>query len=86
MTEMILHILKVKVCGVTCLELEFNEGTKKRVDVKSLLTGPVFKPLKDPDYFKRVSVDPVCGTVVWPNGADFAPEALYELDAVDSVA
>jgi hypothetical protein len=86
MTETILHILKVNVCGVTCLELEFSDGTNKRVDVKSLLTGPVFKQLKDPDYFKRVSVDPVCGTVVWPNGADFAPEALYELKAVDSVA
>ena len=86
MTDVILHILKVKVCGTTCLELEFNDGTTKRVDVKSLLTGPVFKRLKDPDYFKRVSVDPICGTVVWPNGADFAPEALYELKAIDIVA
>ena len=86
MNDTILHILKVSVCGHTCLELEFNDGTNKRVDVKSLLTGSVFKPLKNPEFFKRVSVDPVCGTVVWPNGADFAPEALYELTAIDSVA
>jgi len=33
-------------------------------------------------YFARVSVDPISGTVVWPNGADFAPEALYELENV----
>jgi hypothetical protein len=34
----------------------------------------------DPDYFSQAKLDPVCGTVVWPNGADFAPEALYELE------
>jgi hypothetical protein len=49
------------------------------VNCRSLLYGPVFEPLLDPKYFARVAVDPVCGTVVWPNGSDIAPEALYEL-------
>lgn len=44
-----------------------------------LLEGPIFEPLLDPSYFSRVMVDPVGGTVVWPNEADFAPEALYDL-------
>ena len=52
------------------------------MDLKPLLTGPVFEPLKEQRYFERVSVDPIAGTVVWPNGADFVPEALYELEAV----
>jgi len=39
----------------------------------------VFEPLRDQAYVARVAVDPVAGTVVWPNKADFAPEALYEL-------
>ena len=51
----------------------------KTVDVTPLLQGPVFEPLHDPDFFYRVQLDPVCGTVVWPNGADFAPEYLYEI-------
>jgi hypothetical protein len=75
----ILHILSADVVGDHLLRLQFDDQTVKTVNCRSLLYGPVFEPLLDPAYFARVVVDPVCGTVVWPNGADFAPEALYEL-------
>lgn len=78
---MILHIVEASVCGPYSLELIFNDSTRKRVNVLPLLDGPIFEPLRDPVYFARVVVDPVLGTVVWPNEADFAPEALYELPA-----
>ena len=78
---MILHILEAKVCGPHSLRLTFSDGTRKRVNLLSLLDGPIFEPLHDPTYFARVVIDPVAGTVVWPNEADFAPEALYELEA-----
>jgi len=68
------------------LRLRFNDGLEKAVDVTPLLTGTVFEPLKDPQYFALGRLDPVCGTVVWPNGADFAPEALYALRAEQEVA
>jgi hypothetical protein len=64
------------------LALVFNDQTRKTVDVRPLLDGPIFELLHDPKYFARVSLDPVCGTVTWPNGADFAPEALYDLEPV----
>jgi hypothetical protein len=38
----------------------------------------VFEPLRDPRYFAKVRVDTEAATVVWPNGADLAPETLYE--------
>ena len=86
MARDILHILSVKAVSDHVLAIEFSDGVRKTVDASPLLTGPVFQPLKDPQYFKRVVVDPICGTVVWPNGADLAPEALYDLAATESVA
>jgi hypothetical protein len=77
---MVLHIIEAKVCGPHSLELTFDDGTHKRVNVWPLLDGPIFEPLRDPAYFARMVLDPVAGTVVWPNEADFAPEALYALE------
>lgn len=76
---MILRIVDARVSAPHSLNLRFNDGTEKTVCVKPLLDGPVFEPLKDPAYFARATLDPVSGTVVWPNGVDFAPEALYAL-------
>lgn len=78
---MILHIVEAEVAGPHSLNVTFNDGTRKRVNVLPLLEGPVFEPLLDPAYFARVVVDPILGTVTWPNEADFAPEALQGLPA-----
>ena len=59
--------------------LRFSDGAARHVDLYPELRGPVFEPLKDPVVFSCVRLDPVCGTVVWPNGADFAPEFLRDL-------
>jgi hypothetical protein len=79
----VLHILDAEVRGPWSLRLRFDDGVEKTVDVRPLLAGPVFEPLQEPEYFARVVVDPACGTVVWPNGADFAPEALHGLPPLD---
>ena len=81
MGDQTLYVLTARVVGEYALELEFSDGVTKAVDLKPLLTGRMFEPINDPEYFARVSVDPIAGTVVWPNGADIAPEALYELQA-----
>lgn len=41
--------------------------------------GRYSKPLKDPTFFKRVTLNEETNTIEWPNGADFAPEFLYEI-------
>jgi len=79
---MLLHVVKARVCGHYELALTFSNGTRKRVNIAPLLHGPVFEPLRDPDFFKKVQVDPMIGTVTWPNEVDIAPEALHELPAL----
>jgi len=34
--------------------------------------------LKSVEYFRRFELHPELRTLVWPNGADFAPEFLRE--------
>lgn len=58
------------------IHLRFNDGTAGSVDFEPWLAGPVFEPLKRTAYFRKFFVDG--GTVVWPDGADIAPETLYE--------
>ena len=58
--------------------LRFQDGTSGEVDIAPSFKGPVFEPLRDIDFFKQVRVDSEIGTIVWPNGADVAPETLYE--------
>jgi len=58
------------------LSLTFDDGTQGEVCLSDRLFGPMFEPLKDPEFFNLVSVDQF-GTVCWPNNADLAPDALY---------
>ena len=53
-----------------------NDQSEKTIDFRPWLKGPVFAPLKDRKYFRRFFLDG--WTIAWPNGADIAPEALYE--------
>ena len=63
------------------LRLRFSDGLEGTVGLEPFLWGPMFEPLRDPAYFRRVRVSRDAGTVVWPNGADLAPETLHKLVA-----
>ena len=57
--------------------VKFEDGTEGEIDLSSELWGPVFEPLKNPENFRQVTTAEY-GTLAWPNGADLAPEFLYE--------
>ena len=58
------------------IHLRFNDGLEGEVDLRDELYGPVFEPLRDVKVFRALELHPELHTVVWGNGADFAPEFL----------
>jgi len=70
-------VVSVKVLGGFEVELAFDDGFVRRVDLDPYLHGPIFEPLRaDPSYFRSVQVDKELGTISWPNGADIDPKVL----------
>ena len=76
---MFLHVEEVTYLNKYRLRLKFSNGVKKDVNLVNELYGTVFKPLNDLDFFRQVKVNPETKTIEWPNGADLAPEFLYDL-------
>ena len=81
-----LNVQAIEYRGGHRLWLRFNDGAEGEVDLAAHLVGPVFVPLRDPALFAAVRLDPELRTIVWPNGADLAPEFLHSLLRSDVAA
>jgi hypothetical protein len=77
--EKIVHVTGVRCLGGHRLRLCFEDGSSGDVDFSHEDWSGVFAPLADPTYFAEVQLDDELGTIIWPNGADFAPETLHRL-------
>jgi hypothetical protein len=75
-----LDIIVVTQSLAFIVEMTFSNGITKRVNLERWLYGPMFEPLRDPAFFAKMRLDPGEITISWPNGADFSPEFLYELE------
>jgi hypothetical protein len=80
MTEFpqIIDVVEAKILARHIVELAFEDGERRVIDLEPFLVGPMFEPLTS-DYalFCKLRVDPAAGTIVWPNGADISPRTLY---------
>ena len=74
---MILHVVEAWYERDYIIHLKFNDGAEGHVDLANELHGEMFAPLKDLVQFRAFRIDPELQTVVWDNGADFAPEFLH---------
>jgi hypothetical protein len=80
------HTVAWRVTAVSALpdarlRVTFVDGTSGEVEMGAFLRNPdldgtVFEPLRNPGIFAEAQV--VLGAIQWPNGADLAPDAMYD--------
>lgn len=75
------RVVAVEPLREMCLRVKFVNGTSGEVRLRSFLESPrvngtIFEPLRDPALFRQVRVE--LGAVAWPNGADLAPDSMYD--------
>jgi Protein of unknown function (DUF2442) len=75
---MLACVIDARHAGNYRVWLRFADGLSGEIDLERELWGPVFVPLRDVAEFAKLRVEPDLGTIVWPNGADLAPEFLYD--------
>jgi hypothetical protein len=78
MTHPIHAVHEFDIVGPYTLHVRFADGTTQVIDFRRVLEGEVFGPLQQLALFNQVALDPEAHTLVWPNGADFAPETLHD--------
>lgn len=76
--DFIPHIIKAEYVDDYRIRAEFNDGSVKMLNLEPYIKrGGIFSELENKEYFKRFFID--LNTLCWPNGADIAPERLYEI-------
>ena len=78
------RIVEAKYVADFTVWLRFSDGAEGEVDLSRELSSEVFQPLRNVDFFRGVQLHPELRTLVWPNGADFAPEFLRDKLKVDA--
>ncbi len=66
------------IVALYTLRITFDDGSTQVINFEPVLHGELFGPLRDPQLFNQVRLDPEVATLIWPNGADFDPYTLHE--------
>lgn len=78
MQHAICRVSRIEQLGPYLLRVGFDDGVWQTIDFAGILAGEIHGPLRDPELFHLVRIDPEAHTLVWPNGADFDPETLHD--------
>ncbi len=72
------RVCRFEVLAAYRLRVQFEDHVERTIDFEPILAGELYGPLRDPEVFMQVRVDPEVHTLVWPNGADFDPATLHD--------
>ena len=78
MKHSIYRVVEFETTEPYTLLVKFDDGQEREIDFHPVLTGELYGPLRNEKLFNQVEIDPEVHTLVWPNGADFDPETLYD--------
>ena len=78
MSHPIYRVRSVEIVAPYVLRVQFDDGIDQTIDLRPVLAGELYGPLRDLSLFNQVRIDPEVHTLVWPNGADMAPEYLHD--------
>jgi hypothetical protein len=78
MSHPIYRIEAFEIIGPYTLRVRFDDGAIRTINLRPILHGELFEPLRDLTLFNQVALDPEVHTLVWPNGADFDPATLHD--------
>ncbi len=76
---MIPKIVSLEPAGTYAIKVRFDDGVEGEIDLAQELDGEMFEPLRDPQLFAQFRLDPDTRTIVWPDGADLAPEFVRQI-------
>ncbi len=68
---------EVKVVDNSKLFVKYSDGTAGEISLASLLNDSGHPEFKDPEYLRKVTIDPATGDPVWPNGVSLCKNAIY---------
>ncbi len=76
MAHKLYRVTDFKVVGTYDIWVRFDDNTEQVINFEPVLYGQIWEPLRDPQVFRRVKLDPIAWTLTWPNGVDFDAETL----------
>lgn len=78
MTDQIYRVVSFEIIAPYTLRIAFDDKTEHEIDFAPLLSGELYRPLRELELFNQVVIDSEVHTLVWPNGADFDPATLHD--------